>query len=237
MLQFKVFEVPRDGILSVQLNYIEVDTQRIKYSVYVDWYSSRPGWLYDAMSDVWNQMLQQTTINGAVDPCRDQHPYKFYFNSVATFETEESLNYESFAMDFDLTYNSEIEAYVGSADFVWLKGWGYGKAEGIYIPWPPEKGGTFEVLSLKLPTASQHAEMIFCVPAPAQNRASFLFIAFAQFYEFVEVSGDNIVYRLSSNWVNLGDDDMVMGAYLDHSHSEQGGILKETTTMEIGMRD
>ena len=237
LLQFKIHNLPRDGIRSVQLNYINVLDYRIEQSVITDWYEADPDWMYQAMSEVWDEMRTRATIKNAVAPCDDRIPLTLYFNSAVTYDITEAMVYEEFEFSILLQFDESEGKYTGIADLVWVDGWVWNKVENNYLPYPTNKSGQMEIVSLITPALAgnsiENATMNFRVPMISPENSSFLLISFGEFYTWVNNQNDTMEFRVD-NWQLLDDPDIIMGTYTNNTTQVDGGTLTEITTIEIG---
>lgn len=236
LLQFKIFNVPRDDIRAVQLNHIDVETSRIEHSVMTDWYDAAPDWMYQAMSEVWSEMRNQTTIKDAIEPCEDRIPLTLYFSSIVTNELTDASTYEEFEFSIPLQFDESKGAFSGVGDFVWVDGWIWHEDIG-YQPFPAIKTGQMEIVGLITPELAgnsiENATMNFKVPIIDQENSSMLLASFMHFYTMVSNDGSNMEYRID-NWQLLDDPDIIMGTYTNNVAEFDDGTLTETTTIEIG---
>lgn len=237
LLQFKIYNLPRDGIRSVQLNYINVLDFKIEQSVMTDWYEAHPDWMYQAMSEVWGEMRTRATIKSAVEPCDDRIPLMLYFNSTVTYDIAEALVYEEFEFSIPLHFDETEGKYTGIGALVWLDGYVWNKVENTYLPYPSNKSGQMEIVNLITPALAgnsiEDATMNFRVPIISPENPSFLLISFGEFYTWVANQNTTMEFRVD-NWQLLDDPDVIMGAYTNNMTQIDGGTLTETTTIEIG---
>ncbi|HUH74185.1 MAG TPA: hypothetical protein VLZ75_07240 [Chitinophagales bacterium] len=236
LLQFKIHSLPRDGVRVVQLNYIQIDGQKIKESVITDWKDFSPDWMYEAMSEVWNEMSDKVEIKDAIEPCDDRVRYTLHFSSKVTFDTPDAKTYEEFEFTIPLQFDEVKGTYTGIGNLVWLEGSVLNKVENDYIPFPRNKRGQFEIVSLTTPILAggsiEDAVMNIKVPLINMENQSFLLISLAEFYPWVQNESGTSEYRIE-DWQLMDDPGLIMAAYMNHQKQEEQGLLTEVTSIEI----
>lgn len=236
LLQFRIFNNPRDDIRAVQLNRIDVETGRIENSFYTDYYDADPNWMHEAMSEAWDQLLLESTIKGAVDPCDTRVPLTLHFTSTVNNVTEDNETYEKIEATVTLHFDESIGGYTGSAEFVWIEGWIYIAELNETRPYPPEKNGALEIVKLITPAMVENsiedATMEFKAPRISATTQSMLFASFMAFYDMIHGDNTTITYQLN-NWQLLADPEIIMAKYLNHVLDDGETRLTENTIFEI----
>lgn len=236
LLQFKIHNLGRDDIRTVQLNHIMVDTQVIEHSVMTGYYEADPDWIYYAMSEVWEEMLTQTTIKNAVDPCDDRIPLTLHFNSQITFDAVDTVIFEEIEVTISLQFDETTQSFKGISEFVWIEGYAWIRESDTYLPYPTVKCGEMEIVELITPilanNSMEDATMTFKVPQPSYEHSSILLIALAEFYHST-ANADGTMQFTFDEWQALDDPEIVMASYTNNQRTVDDGLITEATIFEI----
>ena len=237
---FTIHNIPQDDIRTVQLNYIDIETGIIEHSVMTENYGAGSDWLYEAMSEVWMEMMDLVNTNGAQGPCEGGGgggPLTLHFSSKVKFDSPDTMIYEEFKFTISLQFNELEQAYTGISEFVWVEGYAWDKENDIYYPYPNVKSGEMEIVKLITPELAgnsiENATMNFRVPQPSDRNSSLLLLLFAQFYTSVGTQGDATAEFRIDNWQLSNDPEIVMAAYINNRDVEEDGVFTETTTFKI----
>lgn len=219
LLRFKVaYEMdyglshPNEFAYYVQLELTDVETGVINQAVEIPpIIDENNNWVNATMNEAWNQMLDLTTIQGAVGPCEGDIALTLFFETKMTTNLSDSegttIYFEHVTAIVDLGFDQENKTYYGARDLIWVDSWvQYSDGEGGITEVPgffTGLIGEFKVITLSTPEMSLDNNnypfpgMDMTLNAP--NITPFWKIAWPLLYDW-DADETEVNFHLWDNW-------------------------------------